>query len=115
MKIPSDVMWQLTKKYNSNIVKFNGESFSHNPLNLTNLHNRSSSGNLINIYLLKVLPMIKLLESKSMSRKILKIKRRSSREYSSFFKSTRITTDNKRRRRTPHLAWSTPEIISRKK
>lgn len=49
MKIPSDVMWQLTKKYNSNIVKFNGESFSHNPLNLTNLHNRSSSGNLINI------------------------------------------------------------------
>ena len=44
MKIPSDVLWQLTKKYNSHIVKFNGNAFSSNPLNLTNLHNRSSSG-----------------------------------------------------------------------
>ena len=44
MKIPSSVVWQLTKKWNSKLVKFNGQQFSHDPLNLTNLHNASSSG-----------------------------------------------------------------------
>ena len=44
MKIPSSVVWQLTKKYNSYLVKFNGQTFSHDPLNLTNLHNASSAG-----------------------------------------------------------------------
>jgi len=44
MKIPSSVVWQLTKKYNSYLVKFNGQTFSHDPLNLTNLHNGSSAG-----------------------------------------------------------------------
>lgn len=44
MKIPSEVVWQLTKKYNSFLVKFNGQQFSTDPLNLTNLHNSSSAG-----------------------------------------------------------------------
>lgn len=44
MKISNDVIWMLTKKNNAHIVKFNGQHFSKNPLNLTNLHNRSASG-----------------------------------------------------------------------
>ena len=44
MKIPSCVVWQLTKKWNCNLVKFNGQQFSYDPLNLTNLHNASASG-----------------------------------------------------------------------
>ena len=44
MKIPSEVVWQLTKRWNSSIVKFNGQSFSSDPLNLTNFHNASSAG-----------------------------------------------------------------------
>jgi hypothetical protein len=44
MKIPSEVVWQLTKRWNSNIVKFNGQQFSRDPLNLTGLHNASSTG-----------------------------------------------------------------------
>ena len=44
MKIPNEVVWQLTKKNNSFLVKFNGQQFSRDPLNLTNLHNASSAG-----------------------------------------------------------------------
>ena len=44
MKIPSEVVWQLTKRWNSSIVKFNGQSFSSDPLNLTNFHNAASAG-----------------------------------------------------------------------
>jgi large subunit ribosomal protein L28e len=44
MKVPNSVMWQLTKNYNSYLVKFNGQTFSHDPLNLTNLHNAADSG-----------------------------------------------------------------------
>lgn len=44
MKVPSSVLWQLTKKNNSFLVKFNRQQFSHDPLNLTGLHNASSSG-----------------------------------------------------------------------
>lgn len=44
MKIPSSVLWQLTKKSNSFLVKFNGQTFSRDPLNLTGFHNASSSG-----------------------------------------------------------------------
>ncbi len=44
MKIPSAVVWQLTKKWNSFLVKTNGQQFSHDPLNLTGFHNASSSG-----------------------------------------------------------------------
>ena len=44
MKIPSSVVWQLTKRWNSKLVKFNGQTFSHDPLSLTNLHNASQAG-----------------------------------------------------------------------
>ena len=44
MKIPNEVVWQLTKKYNSFLVKFNGQQLSRDPLNLTNFHNASSAG-----------------------------------------------------------------------
>lgn len=44
VKLPSSVLWQLTKKNNSFLVKFNGQTFSHDPLNLTGLHNASASG-----------------------------------------------------------------------
>ena len=44
MKVPNSVLWQLTKKYNTYLVKFNGQTFSHDPLNLTNLHNGSQAG-----------------------------------------------------------------------
>ena len=43
MKIPSCVVWELTKKWNSHLVQFNGQQFSYDPLNLTNLHNAASS------------------------------------------------------------------------
>lgn len=44
VKLPSSVLWQLTKKNNSFLVKFNGQTFSHDPLNLTGLHNASQAG-----------------------------------------------------------------------
>lgn len=43
MKIPAPVVWQLTKRWNSQLVKFNGQQFTHDPLSLTNFHNASSS------------------------------------------------------------------------
>jgi len=44
MKIPNNVLWQLTKHNNSYLYKFNGEEMSSDPLNLTNMHNSQSSG-----------------------------------------------------------------------
>lgn len=44
MKIPSAVVWQLTKKWNSFLVKANGQQFTRDPLNLTGLHNAADSG-----------------------------------------------------------------------
>jgi hypothetical protein len=44
MKVPSCVLWGLTKKFNAQLVKFQGNEFSHDPLNLTGLHNASSAG-----------------------------------------------------------------------
>lgn len=44
VKLPNSVLWQLTKKNNSFLVKFNGNTFSHDPLNLTGFHNASSAG-----------------------------------------------------------------------
>ena len=48
MKVPSNVIWNLTKKWNSHLVKFRDFQFSHDPLNLTGFHNASSSGNIDN-------------------------------------------------------------------
>ena len=44
MKVPSTVVWQLTKKWNSNLVTFNHQQFTRDPLSLTNLHNASQAG-----------------------------------------------------------------------
>ena len=44
VKLPNSVLWQLTKKNNSFLVKYNGQTFSHDPLNLTGLHNASQAG-----------------------------------------------------------------------
>ena len=49
MKVPSCVLWGLTKKNSAYIVRQKGaksrrEAFSRDPLNLTNLHNASSQG-----------------------------------------------------------------------
>ena len=44
VKLPNSVLWQLTKKNNSFLVKFEGQQFTHDPLSLTGLHNASQSG-----------------------------------------------------------------------
>ena len=49
MKVPSCVLWQLTKKHSAYIVqpkgsKVSGSQFSSDPFNLTGLHNASSQG-----------------------------------------------------------------------
>ena len=46
MKIPSCVLWGLTKKTNCFVRKYknNGATFSTDPLSLTGLHNASSAG-----------------------------------------------------------------------
>ena len=49
MKVPSCVLWQLTKHNSAFIVRQKGaksrsESFSNDPLNVTGLHNASSQG-----------------------------------------------------------------------
>ena len=47
MKVPSCVLWGLTKKNNCFLVKqkgARGDAFSHDPLNLTGMHNASSAG-----------------------------------------------------------------------
>eukprot|EP00351_Strombidinopsis_sp_SopsisLIS2011_P005858 CAMPEP_0116870320 /NCGR_PEP_ID=MMETSP0463-20121206/193_1 /TAXON_ID=181622 /ORGANISM="Strombidinopsis sp, Strain SopsisLIS2011" /LENGTH=148 /DNA_ID=CAMNT_0004506669 /DNA_START=117 /DNA_END=563 /DNA_ORIENTATION=+ len=38
MKFPSDLYWGLTKKSNSNLVKFNGKQFTHDAYSLNNMH-----------------------------------------------------------------------------
>ena len=47
MKVPSCVLWSLTKKNNCFLVKQKGarcEEFSYDPMNLTGLNNASSAG-----------------------------------------------------------------------
>ena len=58
MKVPSCVLWALTKKSNAFKVqgkgaKVRGESFSHHPLNATGLFNASAESNNINLTLEK--------------------------------------------------------------
>ena len=49
MKTPDCVIWALTKKHNSQLVKFNGNEWTHNPLSNTGFHNASSSASTINV------------------------------------------------------------------
>ena len=54
MKIPSEVVWQLTKKWNSKLVKFNGQQWTSSNLSLTNFHNASQSASTIGLTAEKV-------------------------------------------------------------
>ena len=49
MKTPDCVIWGLTKRHNSKLVKFNGNEWTHNPLSITGFHNASSSASTINV------------------------------------------------------------------
>jgi len=49
MKTPDCVIWALTKRNNSQLVKFNGNEWTHNPLSLTGFHNASSSSSTIGV------------------------------------------------------------------
>ena len=49
MKIPSEVVWQLTKKWNSQLVKFNGQQWSSSSTSLTNFHNASQAASTIGL------------------------------------------------------------------
>jgi hypothetical protein len=44
MKYPSELIWGLTKNSSRYIVKRGGNTFSSDPLSLSNLHNKSDSG-----------------------------------------------------------------------
>ena len=43
MKTPASVIWALTKKHNSYLVKFNGNSWSSAPTNVSGFHNASET------------------------------------------------------------------------
>ena len=49
MRQPSCVIWALTKRHNSYLSKWQGNEFSHNPLNLTGFHNASQSASTIGV------------------------------------------------------------------
>ena len=47
MKVPSEVVWSLTKRWNAFVVKDRRvarNTFTRDPINVTNLHNASSAG-----------------------------------------------------------------------
>ena len=49
MKTPDCVIWALTKRNSAHLVKFNGNSWTHNPLSLTNFHNASSAASTVSV------------------------------------------------------------------
>lgn len=49
MKTPDCVIWALTKKHNSQLVKFNGNDWTTNPLSITGFHNASSNSSTISV------------------------------------------------------------------
>ena len=57
MKVPSALLWGLTKQNNAFVVRRNGQEFTRDPSSLTNLHNASQSGlandNAVSIGLIK--------------------------------------------------------------
>merc|ERR1712166_69064 len=50
MSVSQDLIWQLTKRNNANLVKFNGNMWSKAPLNSTGFHNASQSASTISIH-----------------------------------------------------------------
>jgi len=49
MKQPSCVVWALTRRFNSSLVKFQGNSWSHAPTNMTGFHNASQSASTLGV------------------------------------------------------------------
>jgi hypothetical protein len=50
MKTPDNVIWALTKRNSAYLVKFNGNSWTHNPLSQTGFHNASSANSTISVH-----------------------------------------------------------------
>ena len=50
MKTPDCVIWALTKRNSSYLVKFNGNEFTHDPHSVTGFHNASESANKVSIH-----------------------------------------------------------------
>ena len=49
MRQPNSVIWALAKRYNSNLSKWQGNSWSHAPNNLTGFHNASQTASSIGV------------------------------------------------------------------
>merc|ERR1712166_304893 len=49
MSVSQDVIWQLTKRNNSSLVKFNFNSWSKNKMNMTGFHNASQSASCLSV------------------------------------------------------------------
>jgi hypothetical protein len=50
MKIPDCVIWALTRRNNANLVKFNGNDWSSNPLSVTGFHNASNTSSTVSVH-----------------------------------------------------------------
>ena len=47
--VSQDVVWRVTKKWNNNLVKFNGNQWSKSPFSHTGFHNASSAANTVGV------------------------------------------------------------------
>merc|ERR1712166_1493036 len=50
MSISQDVVWQLTKRNNAQLVKFNENMWSRHPLNMTGFHNASQAASTVSVH-----------------------------------------------------------------
>merc|ERR1711865_355537 len=49
MSISQDLVWQLTKRNNAHLVKFNENMWSKHPLNMSGFHNSSAAASTISV------------------------------------------------------------------
>jgi hypothetical protein len=49
MSVSQDLIWQLTKRNNAHLVKFNENMFSRHPLNMTGFHNASQAASTVGV------------------------------------------------------------------
>merc|ERR1711935_571164 len=49
MSVSQDVIWQLTKRNNSSLVKFNFNQWSKNKMNMTGFHNASQAASSLSV------------------------------------------------------------------
>ena len=108
MKVPNCVLWGLTKRWNSYVVKNNSNTFSLDPLNLTGLHNASSAGKIR--YSLQASSVTT--SSVLMSRRSSPRKTRVSEDNSMCSSGTSPTTNGPRERNRVSLEQSTPPTPS---